>query len=228
MSSKWIVAGVCAVMTLVGAPASAGAQPSEPPEQVRLTTSPDLVGPGRRITVHVSHCPGGPDGPVTSSGFAAPITLTESFEGYYGIGNVTSTEGSYPATLRCKGVPAPGVVTFGIGYSDLPWSLGPAEVEPSGTMIIGYVATGGTSGCDTHVISSGFVAPIEFISGHSGASGRGPAITTPGTYQAFFTCGEKTAIKSFTILGTPPTAAPVKPKVVKPVGAPQTGGGGTS
>ncbi|WP_235783504.1 hypothetical protein [Amycolatopsis orientalis] len=133
---------------------------------------------------------------------------------------------------------------------DVSWFLSPTEVEPGGQIYAETKAAMGGCGPATPVTSPGFAAPLQWtIGGNWGkAAGYGKVGKTPGKYTATFTCsdGTKTS-RAFTIIGTPPTTKPptstkppttkpqkpakptaAKPKpqvAVKPVGAPQTGGG---
>ncbi|KZB87599.1 hypothetical protein [Amycolatopsis regifaucium] len=132
---------------------------------------------------------------------------------------------------------------------DVSWGLAPTEVEPGGQIYAETKAAMGGCGPATPVTSPGFAAPLQWTMGGNWgkAAGYGKAGKTPGKYAATFTCsdGRKTS-RTFTIIGTPPTTTPkpptstktpkpsktttAKPKpkpqvAVKPVGAPQTGGG---
>jgi uncharacterized low-complexity protein len=135
---------------------------------------------------------------------------------------------------------------------DVSWGLAPTEVEPGGQIYAETKAAMGGCGPATPVTSPGFAAPLVWTMGGNWgkAAGYGKVGKTPGKYTATFTCtdGRKTS-RTFTIIGTPPTTKPptstkpstptktpkpsksttAKPKpqvAVKPVGAPQTGGGG--
>lgn len=240
MRRKQIITGVLAVMTLASAPAAASAQPPESPSQARFSM-PTTVRTGGFIGVEstADQCPGGPDGPVESPGFVAPIHLTRSEDrGWTGHGTAVQAEGAFTATLRCKGARLPAEVTFTVIDDIGKWSLHPTEVEPGGKITIDngtmrtkcWLYDGGPT-------SPGFAGPVEptFPGTRGWVVGVATVIDTPGTYEVMMMCGlpSRPFPKSFTILGTPPTSPPakpkvVKPKVVKPVGAPQTGDGSTS
>jgi hypothetical protein len=91
------------------------------------------------------------------------------------------------------------------------------------------------SGCENSAVTSpGFKAPIVF-SARSGIprmyNGTGTAADRPGTYTAQATCKGEVVTRTFKINGIaapPPVKPKPKPPVVKPKGAPQTGGGGTA
>ncbi|MET9228933.1 hypothetical protein [Lentzea sp. NPDC003310] len=112
------------------------------------------------------------------------------------------------------------------------WYLLPAEVEPGGTLTAGGDMNTGCTPAGP-LTSPGFAEPLRFTRGGNFGrfSGDTRAITTPGTYEVVFQCANRPerSVKTFRILGTPPTTTPPPkpgPKpVVKPKGAPQTGGG---
>ncbi|RAS68970.1 hypothetical protein C8D87_1021048 [Lentzea atacamensis] len=176
---------------------------------------------------------------VTSPGFKEPITLSGDANRLSGNGWATIEAGSYTATVQCDGKTL--TAQFTVLPLEIHWQLHPAEVEPGGTitaeqnMSTGCYATG-------PLTSPGFAAPLKFTRGGNFGrlSGDTTVITTPGTYEVVFQCAERPerSVKTFRILGTPPTSAPTtpppagnpapkpKPKpIVKPKGAPETGGG---
>jgi hypothetical protein len=88
--------------------------PHQPPS---WWLSPVQVQPGGQISAGsdtISGCPGGPTGPVTSPGFAAPLQFTEggNFGRFSGSTTVTGTPGTYTATLVCANTPIPGTLEF--------------------------------------------------------------------------------------------------------------------
>jgi hypothetical protein len=118
------------------------------------------------------------------------------------------------------------------------WWISPTEVQPGGQLQAGTAAYEGGCVASTPVTSPGLVAPLQWTTGgnYGRQGGYGTAVRRPGKYTATFTCsdGTKTS-RTFTVLGTPPatpTPKPTKPRTgqvpIKPVGAPQTGGGGTT
>ncbi|WP_433265421.1 hypothetical protein ACQPZF_37880 [Actinosynnema sp. CS-041913] len=83
----------------------------------RWYLEPTEVRPGGELTVstdRMSGCIGGPDGPVTSPGFAAPIEFTQggNFGRIAGMGRAGETPGVYVATLRCRNTPILGEIGF--------------------------------------------------------------------------------------------------------------------
>lgn len=78
---------------------------------------PSEVAPGGEISGgsdRIHGCPGGPEGPATSPGFAAPLEWTRggNFGRFSGTTTVVTTPGTYTATLKCKGTPIPGEIEF--------------------------------------------------------------------------------------------------------------------
>jgi hypothetical protein len=103
-------------------------------------------------------------------------------------------------------------------------------VEAGGTIDVHRQVT---AMCTNPVTSTGFAEPINIIYRTEGSlrSGRGKVVDTPGTYEASMQCSGQTATRKFTIKAKAKAEQPApKPKtpIVKPKGAPQTGGGGTT
>jgi len=78
---------------------------------------PREVAPGGEISGGsdtIYGCPGGPEGPATSPGFAEPLQWTRggNFGRFSGTTTVVTTPGTYTATLKCKGTPIPGEIEF--------------------------------------------------------------------------------------------------------------------
>ncbi|WP_370948415.1 hypothetical protein AB5J62_12735 [Amycolatopsis sp. cg5] len=147
-----------------------------------------------------------------------------------------------------RGLAAVGAAALMMGLGALPaqadgvdWYFSPETVQAGGKVEVGMSAINGCS--PSPVTSPGLVAPIKWgnTPGHfPRLIGYGTAVKQPGRYVATLTCkdGQKTS-KTFMVAGTPdPTPTPTKPKptakpkpkpqpqvVVKPKGAPQTGGG---
>jgi hypothetical protein len=116
-------------------------------------------------------------------------------------------------------------------------TLSSSEVQAGGTIGVTVKSQHPISSrCGGDATSPGFVAPIVLSPvGHTIHTGEGLVITSPGVYVVTVPCeSESPLTQSFTIVGGPSTSPPSNPptnpppKVVKPVGAPQTGGGGTS
>ncbi|WP_052685593.1 hypothetical protein [Lentzea aerocolonigenes] len=166
-------------------------------------------------------------GQVTSKGFAAPVGLEIDPPNLQkGLGTAAEQAGDYEATATCAGKPVTVkfrvVETFYFFPDDVP------VVEAGGTIDVHRQVT---ALCDNPVTSKGFVEPINIIYKTEGSlrSGSGKVIDTPGTYEASMKCSGQTMTRKFTIKAKAgqPKQQEKKP-VVKPKGAPQTGGGGTA
>jgi hypothetical protein len=99
-------AGIAAAGVLFAAPA---ADATRPPS---LTISPSQAQSGNAVTATV-YCVGGltPSGPVTSTGFAAPIAVHgSSASEYSGQGKAGTKAGEFTASVQCPG-PSGTVVT---------------------------------------------------------------------------------------------------------------------
>jgi hypothetical protein len=181
-----------------------------------------------KVTIQEGTCPGGPVS-ITSPGFAAVDlpSLTGTFVGQ---------EGVYTATLKCKGTAKVGEQQFVLTAPAPPVSgsfLDKDEYAP-GERIKIFLRD--THRCGYTATSNGFTAPAELTLVRPGYSleGATTAVATPGTYQASIPCGMTgPVVDTFTIKAapTPPPGNPApkpKPPIVKPKGAPDTGGGGTA
>ncbi|MET9628940.1 hypothetical protein ABZX92_15890 [Lentzea sp. NPDC006480] len=179
---------------------------------------------------------------VTSPGLKEPITLSPipgEPNKLRGFGEAVRKTGTYTAIVQCgnKTLTAQFTVELKIG-----WWFGPLEVEPGGKI---YANGDMTSGCRavSPLTSPGFAAPLELASAGmwGGYRGETTVTTIPGTYEVVWQCndGPERDVKTFRVLGDPPvppttTTQPPpgkpqpKPPIVKPKGAPQTGGGGTA
>jgi hypothetical protein len=116
-------------------------------------------------------------------------------------------------------------------------SLSPIEVQAGGTIQVEIASRYPLDGsCGGQASSPGFVAPIPLdFASHTRHIGEGQVITKPGRYQATVPCTSGNSLTSFfEIVGGPSTSPPINPPTnpptpyVKPVGPPETGGGGTS
>lgn len=177
------------------------------------------------------------DGEVTSPGLRAPIKFKyEAQSVWVGYGLAVDTPGTYDASATCGGRTTTHKLTIKprqAGDDLLQWGFDKAEAEAGGTIT---VRMNRTTTCveATAVTSPGFVAPIEFnrFDDADTVSGQGKVIDTPGTYQATMNCGGQPVTRTFTIKAKAPSAPKPeqkpKPQVVKPKGAPQTGGGATA
>jgi hypothetical protein len=114
----------------------------------------------------------------------------------------------------------------------------PSKVAPGGEITVELKSEDPLSpGCD-EATSDGFVAPIKLeMTSHTVHSGSGKVITRPGVYQVVVSCQAVGSLtQTFTITGGPTTTSPPPPTTtgkptparVTPVGAPDTGGGGTA
>lgn len=137
-----------------------------------------------------------------------------------------------------------------VAEQEVGWLFTP-EVQPGGEVHADNKAAAGGCVPKTSITSPGLVAPMDWRAEGmwGGHRATGTAVKKPGKYTATFTCNDgRKGSATFTVLGTPdpepptttptptstkpkptPTKKPAKPQVaVKPVGAPQTGGGGTA
>ncbi|MEU7482139.1 hypothetical protein AB0A63_39650 [Lentzea sp. NPDC042327] len=164
-------------------------------------------------------------GPVTSKGFAAPIELEKNQPNLLaGRGTAVDQNGEYEATATCGGKP----VTVKFRVVETFYFFPDDVVEAGGTIDVHRQVT---AMCTGPVTSAGFVEPIDIVYKTEGSlrNGRGKVVDTPGTYEASMQCSGQTATRKFTVkakAGQP--AAKPKTPIVKPKGAPQTGGGGTA
>ncbi len=199
----------------------AGAREAVAP-QFWLTSPVYAPGDGFGAMIVEGTCPGGAVS-LTSPGFASVDLATLH-------GKLVTAPGSYTATLKCKDTTEEG--TFGF-YIEVPRNpsqgvfLDKEEYAPGETVKVHeqHPSCEGAS-----AVSDGFVAPAVIHNGY----GETKAIDTPGTYVVTFWCAFPGAgFDQFTIKAptSPPPAGNPKPKpkppIVKPKGAPQTGGGGT-
>jgi hypothetical protein len=180
-------------------------------------------------TITEGTCPGGPVS-LTSPGFASPADL-ETLYGRFG-----STAGTYTATLKCKDTAKEGTVTFEL-TAPVPRQeqfLDKEEYAPGEAINI-FLERGYKCGFEG-AVSEGFTAPAQLKQsrpGDHGLTGQTTAVATPGTYQATIKCLSWSVADTFTVKApaTPPPGTPApKPQrpIVKPKGAPETGGGGTA
>ncbi|WP_156213833.1 hypothetical protein [Lentzea aerocolonigenes] len=185
-----------------------------------------------KITIKDGTCPGGPVS-LTSAGFTAVDlpSLTGTF---------VDQVGNYTATLKCKDTTEIGELSYSLAEAQTPRTdpfLDKAEYAP-GEQIKIYLQRGRK--CSGPATSPGFAAPAELTQiwqpENYPLTGETTAGTTPGTYQAKIQCITETVTNTFTVKAPPTTGTtnPPAPKpgakapVVKPKGAPQTGGGGTA
>ncbi|GHH58743.1 hypothetical protein [Lentzea cavernae] len=162
---------------------------------------------------------------------------------YVAKANASFVPGTYTAELTCKGE----TVTrdFTVVAPRPKFTLDKAEYGPGDYVTISYDVT---ARCEGRASSNGFINRYssEFaVGGPNTYVAKANASFVPGSYTAELTCGGKQEQVPFTVVANapaqPPAQAPVqavatKPKagsqakspIVKPKGAPQTGGGATA
>lgn len=207
------IIGVSALAMVVTAlPAMAQPESNEGPKPFLMVT-PSVTITG--VNVGVQGTCGDTSSPmVTSPGFAAPIKLG-------GYGKVSNKPGKYTATMKCKDK----VLTASFEVI-LPaeFSVTPKRVEPGGKLTLQVRCP--TAFGDKMAKSEGFASDIAVDYVRAGVIGRGTgkATTKPGSYAAIIYCDNEPMTARFTVAKGKPTPQPPQ-VVVKPKGAPQTGGG---
>ncbi|HUQ55981.1 hypothetical protein [Lentzea sp.] len=203
---------------------SAGAQEEVTPQ---FTIEPNVLLVNQHFEVRPERgtCPGGTEH-TTSPGFVAPLPAGD----LHGI--VVAVPGRYTATLKCKGSSKTGTAGFEVVEQGDTFFLPMTEVEAGGD--ISVIRTK-QSNCGQVATSPGFTAPIELVyESRNTRIGNGEVVDRPGTYQAEMVCGGRPVHQQFVVRAKAPTSTSatekprVKAPVVKPKGAPQTGGGGTA
>lgn len=181
---------------------------------------PDQLKPGQHFEVQIDQndCPDG--GMIYSDGFREKKLLGT----VHGIAG--DKPGNYFATLYCS---TPGTMYNSASYEIVPltandrFTLDKAEYAP-GEQI--KATAPASANCIGNLSSTGFTAPIKLARESDQLfSGTGKAVEAPGAYVASMTCNNMTVTQNFTVAAQKPKA---KAPVVKPKGAPQTGGGGTA
>lgn len=182
------------------------------------------------VTIEEGTCPGGPVS-IVSTGFWTFDAAT--LRGRFVLG-----EGTFDATLTCKDTTKTGTVRFEL--QDLPQTtpfLDKKQYAPGEAI---KISLGWHFTCGPTVGSEGFAAPVQLRSAPGGGwYGEGKAVDAPGTYEVRIGCKYGSFLNTFTVKApptpTPPTTTQPpgpsprpKPPVVKPKGAPDTGGGGTA
>lgn len=142
--------------------------------------------------------------------------------------------GKYTAEMICGGQPVSR--TFEVVHaqgSDL-FFLDSGEVEAGGDVSVMKTKQ---SVCGNVATSPGFTAPIELkYESQNLRIGNGKAVDVPGVYQVQMICKGQPVLQQLVVkakalkpVPSPITAKPkAKAPIVKPKGAPQTGGGGTA
>jgi hypothetical protein len=207
------VLGITAVSLLIGvlpAPA-AGAMARS---YINLTPNPVYVNEDVTIT---GICYGPNDGLVRSDGFVSPIRIGER-------GKVVGTPGTYTAMIKCPGTNY-ALADFTVLERPQSMTVLSKEIKPGGPVTLVAYCKGGEK---SQVTSPGLVAPIvlTFAEATGQARASGKAVDRPGRYTATFECKGHAVKTTFTILGdNGANPRPAPQVVVKPKGAPQTGGG---
>ncbi|MFS8096557.1 hypothetical protein LFM09_05390 [Lentzea alba] len=182
------------------------------------------------VIVEEGTCPGGPASVESNGGFWTPVQLI-SMRGTFG-----KIGGTYTATLKCKDTTKAGTVTFQLTEPKPRTDpfLDKAEYAPGETITI-HLDRGYKCGLDKLAHSEGFTEPAALTPGGTSTGydlrGRATAVDKPGTYEAKIRCLQDSVVNTFTIkpkAATPPPGLGPKPPIVKPKGAPETGGGGTA
>ncbi|SFR09928.1 hypothetical protein SAMN04488564_103271 [Lentzea waywayandensis] len=153
---------------------------------------------------------------------------------YVAEANASFVPGSYTAELTCKGEKVTRAFTVAAPRDK--FTLDKTEVEAGGDISVMKTKQ---SDCGEVATSPGFTAPIKLE--HESVNlriGNGKVVDQAGTYQAEMTCGGKQVQVEFVVTAKAPAQAVAdKPKaaaksakspIVKPKGAPQTGGGATA
>ncbi len=225
--TKRSVAALAVLAATLAVTPTAGAQEVTPQFSLGSDAS-FLKGSEFTVTITEGTCPGGPVS-ITSPGFVAPVDLTTLR------GRLINSAGAYSAKLKCKDTTNEGAIPFYITDPDgnRVEFLDKDVYAPGETIKID--GRGLPSACRGFLADSeGFVAQVSLSRNANNIPyGEGKAIDTPGDYQAWVHCGivgdrfDRFTIKVPT---SPPPAGNPKPKppIVKPKGAPQTGGGGTA
>lgn len=135
--------------------------------------------------------------------------------------------GEYRVSLKCSGKYVSK--TFRIVPAPSTFRLDKTEVEAGGDISVLVDKVG--SNCTGPATSLGFAAPIELKYDSPGQLiGNGKAVGRAGTYEAEMNCGGTPVRQQFRVVEKAEAPVALKPRasIVKPKGAPQTGGGGTS
>ncbi|MEU3647879.1 hypothetical protein AB0E59_31140 [Lentzea sp. NPDC034063] len=199
----------------------------------KFQLAPNVLMKGQWFEVQIEEgtCPGG-SASITSAGFASPVGAG-SIHGMAG-----TTPGTYTATLTCNGTSKTGTTEYQVIDRNIrpQFKIEPSTLEPGqkfeARIEKGDCPDGGT------IDSPGFRTEVPVSSPYGVAGDK------PGKYTAILTCvGGTRGAAEFEIVPLTPPVTPVvvgavkapvvttpvaKAPVVKPKGAPQTGGGGTA
>jgi hypothetical protein len=230
---KTVVALAVLGTALALTPMASAQEEATPRFDLGFVTAP---GASFKIWIKDGTCPGGPVS-ITSTGFATVDLPSLS-------GTFVKQEGSHTATLKCKDTTKVGEIEYTLSEPAPPNTdpfLDKAEYAP-GEKIRIHLVHGYK--CNGPATSPGFAAPAELTQvrapdGSPSLVGETTAGSTPGAHQATIKCLTRSITNQFTVKAppanpptntNPPTTTKpgAKPPVVKPKGAPQTGGGGTA
>ncbi|MFJ8964849.1 hypothetical protein ACIRG5_36215 [Lentzea sp. NPDC102401] len=189
--------------------------------------------PGDNITISYDVA-AGCEGRASSNGFINRYSsefLVDGPRTMAAEANASWVPGSYTAELTCKGEKVTRAFTVAAPRDK--FTLDKTEVEAGGDISVMKTKQ---SDCGEVATSPGFTAPIKLeYESVNLRIGNGKVVDQAGTYQAEMTCGGKQVQVEFvvtakapaqTVADKPKTAA--KSPIVKPKGAPQTGGGATA
>ncbi|MEV6243520.1 hypothetical protein [Lentzea sp. NPDC051838] len=174
---------------------------------------PSALRPGQKFEVRIEEgdCPEGAT--LYSDGF-----YPKTMHGLHGTAGFTP--GKYQVRLSCGSDPVYGNSTeieiLAVAPHEM-FTFDKEEYAP-GEKIIATAPV--SANCVGELTSNGLVAPITLSREGDKMIGIGKAVDKPGTYEAAMKCGDIFTGRELTIKGKAP--------VVKPKGAPQTGGGGTA
>ncbi|WP_394615520.1 hypothetical protein JNUCC0626_38150 [Lentzea sp. JNUCC 0626] len=180
------------------------------------------------------------EGKASSNGFINKFSSDFRVGGpntYVAEASASWIPGDYTAELTCKGKTVSKA--FKVLAPRDKFTLDKTEVEAGGDISVMKTKQ---SDCGEVATSTGFAAPIQLqYDSQNLRIGNGKVVETAGTYQAEMTCGGKQVQVQFVVTAKAPTNAPKAPvaekvvqkpqakaPIVKPKGAPQTGGGSTA
>lgn len=222
-ATKLVICLATAATTLMFAP-FASAQDDE-----RFTLGKPEYQPGETINLVYDPFTLTCKGNASSPGFVGRVA-SDWQPGSPGTLRATATAvdlpGIYTATLVCDGARLSRKFVI-VGTADA-FFLDKTEVEAGGAI---SVLKTKQSNCGQVATSAGFTAPVELV--HQSANliiGNGTAVDRAGRYEVEMVCGGQPVLQQFVVTAKAPAAPVLKPKspIVKPNGAPQTGGGGTA
>lgn len=185
----------------------------------RFKLEPSKLKPGQAFEIQFEKGDCGEGGTVVSTGFKAKVA-PGSLHGF-----AADTPGKYIAEAYCTGHAYKGTAEFQIIplHPNDTFALDRLEYAPGEKVTASYLLE---AKCVGDLNSTGFVAPIKFRPDAPPVMvGTGKVIDTPGAYEASMTCDNTIIKRTFTVKAQKPKA---KAPVIKPKGAPETGGGGTA